>query len=70
MHVVPANANLRRAVLGVDPDDVIELRRFLVNIQAPSGESWNSSVSRTDTGDQSCEIMYVTELAAGATVYR
>ena len=70
VHVVPANQNLRRALLAVEEGDRVQLRGFLVDLLGPGGDLWNSSLSRSDKGNRSCEILYITELADDETVYR
>lgn len=70
VHVIPASENLRRALLNVRENDVIQLRGLLVNIVGPEGQSWRSSLSRTDTGGRSCEVLYATELVRRERVYR
>jgi len=69
-HIVPANNNLKRALLAVDEGDVIQLRGYLVNITGPNGERWKSSLSRNDTAGGSCELLYATELINDQKVYR
>jgi hypothetical protein len=70
VHVVPANDNLRRALLEVDEGDVVQLTGWLIDLEGPDRERWGTSLSRTDRGNHSCELMYVTELADPETVYR
>ena len=70
VHVIPATRNLRRALLALDEGEIVRLSGFLVDAAGPEGDRWRSSLSRTDTGDQSCEVFYVEELAAGGRVYR
>jgi hypothetical protein len=70
VHVVPGTKNLRRALLKLDPGDEVRLSGHLVNLVGPAGAIWNTSLSRTDTGGGSCELLHVTELATGGRVYR
>jgi len=70
VHVVPANDNLRRALLAVDADDLVQLSGWLVDLEGPERDRWRTSLSRTDRGNRSCELLYVTELADQETVYR
>jgi hypothetical protein len=70
VHVVPATTNVRRVLLGLDVDDVVQLDGYLIDVLEPSGERWASSLSRLDKGDRSCELMYVTRVVSGGTVYR
>jgi hypothetical protein len=69
VHVVPASLNLKRALLALDANDIVQLKGFLVNIQGPGGENWRSSLTREDTGSGSCELLYTTELIANETAY-
>jgi len=70
VHVVPATENVRRALLAIQDDDVIQLSGFLVNIKGSEGQRWQSSLKRTDTGGGSCEVLYATELIRRQRVYR
>jgi hypothetical protein len=70
VHIIPGSPNLRRALLALDADDIVQLSGYLTDVTGPDGERWGSSLSRTDTGDHSCELLYVTELVAGERAYR
>ncbi|HEX7319553.1 MAG TPA: hypothetical protein VF399_04255 [bacterium] len=64
-HIVPATENLARAVKSLKRGDVVELGGYLVNINGNKDGTpywWCSSVRRDDTGDNSCEVIYVTRL--------
>ncbi len=65
-HLVPADDTIRDAVKKIDAGDYVRIKGYLVNISAskPDGTNfwWNSSESRTDTGDGSCEVIYVTSI--------
>jgi hypothetical protein len=60
-HIIPADVLVRRAVLDFKEGDVVELEGYLVRVEGPGGFRWVSSLSRTDAGDGSCELMYVKE---------
>jgi len=71
-HIVPANPNLARAARSLSPGDVAELAGELVRIEGRRGGEavvWRSSLSREDTGDGSCELLYLRRLRAGGKVY-
>jgi hypothetical protein len=70
VHIVPATQNLRRALLALSEGDQVLLRGFLVNLTGPDGEPWNSSLSRSDTGGGSCELLHATELTTAGKTYR
>ena len=68
-HVIPATANLKRALLALDRGDVARLQGLLVDVSAP-GFRWPTSLKRTDHGDQGCEILYVESLERDGRIYR
>jgi hypothetical protein len=60
-HLIPADALVRRAILGVKTGDLVDLEGYLVRVEGPHGFTWVSSLTRADTGDGSCELMFVKE---------
>lgn len=72
-HIIPANDNVRKAVLSAKKNEKIVLEGFLVNVSGDyknGNVSWRSSNTRTDTGNGSCEIMYVTSVKLDTNIYR
>ena len=61
MHLIPATAEIRDALQSIHEGDIIELRGYLVEVTAPDGWHWRSSLTRTDTGPGACELMWVAE---------
>lgn len=59
MHMIPANDGVARALRGVREGDRIRLQGWLVNIEAADGWRWRSSLTRDDTGNGACELVYV-----------
>jgi hypothetical protein len=70
VHVIPATPNVRRALLGIGRDDAVRLAGLLVDAQAADGFRWGTSLSRTDSGMGSCELLWVEEAQVGQRVYR
>ena len=71
-HIIPANENIRRAIKGVKKKNKVVLEGFLVNLKGTYKEqsiSWNTSLSRTDTGNGSCELFYVSKVRIETKVY-
>ena len=71
-HIIPANENIRRAVKTIKRKDRIVLKGFLVNLRGGSqgrAVAWNTSLSRTDTGSGSCELLYVSHVRIDTKVY-
>lgn len=63
MHMIPATQEVKDKLLQVQRGDVVSIRGYLVDVQAPvGGWRWVSSVSREDRGDGSCEVIYVTDV--------
>lgn len=59
MHLIPASGAVWRALWWASRDDVIHLTGYLVEATYPHWSPWRSSLSRTDTGNGSCELMWV-----------
>lgn len=59
MHLIPANDTVARQLRRLRPGHVAHLSGLLVNLARPDGWTWTSSLSRTDSGDGACEIVYV-----------
>jgi hypothetical protein len=70
VHVIPATPNVRRALLGIGREDVVRLSGLLVDAEAPDGFRWATSLSRSDDGAGSCELLFVEEVQVDSRVYR
>jgi hypothetical protein len=70
MHMIPADANVRRALLAAGTGDWVRLRGSLVDVAGPGGFTWTSSTSRVDTGPGACEVVWVEEAQVGDWIYR
>ena len=62
MHMIPARKSIERKLKKVRIGDIITITGFLVDVDHDSGWWWRTSMSRTDTGDGACEIVYVESL--------
>lgn len=63
MHLIAANENIARALASAKVGQIMTLSGYLVRATRESdGWSWTSSLSRTDTGAGSCELVYVESL--------
>jgi hypothetical protein len=63
MHLIPANASVERRLLAARPGQLVMLRGQLVRADGQDGWHWISSLTRTDTGDGSCEVVWVESAA-------
>lgn len=59
MHLIPATAGVRTQMEATRAGSVVRMQGLLVNAAGPNGYTWNSSLSRTDTGAGACELFYV-----------
>lgn len=61
MHIIPANSSVERAIKRVQKGDIVSFRGKLVRAESADGWQWTSSLTRTDTGNGACELIYVEE---------
>ena len=62
MHLIPADAGVRRAMERLRRGELVHIEGFLVDASRPDGWRWRSSLTRDDTGDGACELVYVEAL--------
>lgn len=62
-HLIPKDETVLKQLKKIDKNDLITLQGYLVNVRFGADQpEWTSSLTRTDTGNRSCEILYVTEV--------
>jgi hypothetical protein len=64
MHVIPASKDVESRLKKLRPGQVVTARGYLVDVRGPGEFAWNTSLSRTDTGDGACELFWVEALDA------
>src|SRR5690606_9037265 len=62
MHMIPATPDLEAKLRKVRQGQVVSVKGKLVEVKAPDGWHWKSSLTRDDTGDGACEVVYVEDL--------
>jgi hypothetical protein len=62
MHMIPADAAVAYELKRVRTGDVVSLDGMLVEADKANGWRWRSSLTRDDTGDGACEVVYVQSL--------
>jgi hypothetical protein len=62
MHLIPASAALEARLRKLRPGQIVTIGGYLVDVRGPGGFVWNTSLTRTDTGDGACEIVWVEAL--------
>ena len=64
MHVIPANKDVESRLKKLRPGQIVTASGYLVDVRGPGGFAWNTSLSRTDTGDGACELFWIEALDA------
>ena len=64
MHMIPADENVERALAAVRPGQMVRLQGWLVEARRRDGWTWRSSLTRDDSGDGACEVVYVCAIAS------
>jgi hypothetical protein len=62
MHMIPADSEVEQLLGRVRVGQVVKLSGNLVAIRATDGWQWQSSLSRHDTGNGACELVWVKEV--------
>ncbi len=60
MHLIPSTDQIQDAIDDVVKGDLVSFNGYLVEVKGANSFTWKSSLSRTDTGARSCEVVYVT----------
>jgi hypothetical protein len=63
MHMIPSTAEMKKRLRSVRAGDIIQLAGDLVLVETKKGWRWRSSLSRTDTGNGACELVWVKDLS-------
>lgn len=63
MHMIPADDDIKERLLNVRVGSIVQLKGVLVGVQMGGRWVWVSSLSRTDTGNGACEIVWVKEFS-------
>lgn len=63
MHMIPARPEIEEMLERVRVGEIIALSGYLVSVKANDGWRWRSSLTRQDTGNGSCEIVWVEQLS-------
>lgn len=59
IHIIPASDALARSLASLRPGNIVEMGGLLVEADGRDGWKWRSSLTRDDTGDGACELMWV-----------
>ncbi len=62
MHMIPSDETVLKVMRSVRPGDLISLDGYLVQVTSDGGWRWDTSLTRTDSGNGACEIVWVKRL--------
>ena len=62
MHMVPADDLVKRELLRIQEGHVVRIKGYLIEARAEDGWRWRSSLSRSDSGDHACELVWVKDV--------
>lgn len=62
VHLIAADHDVLKKISQAAKNDYVWLKGYLVNVNFKD-DLWQTSLTRDDTGNGACEIMYVTDLA-------
>ena len=62
MHMVPSTPELADSLRAIHAGDLVDIRGYLIEIKFPDGGIWRSSLTRTDTGNGACELVWVDDV--------
>jgi hypothetical protein len=60
--MIPADDSIASKLKSVKTGQVVKIKGFLVRADAPDGWHWRSSLTREDTGNGACEVVFVKEI--------
>ena len=63
VHLIHKDKDVLNKIKKIRENEYVRLEGYLVNVNFKDG-SWKTSLSRTDTGNGACEVMYVTNVKA------
>ncbi len=59
MHMVPADDSIARVLKDARRGSIVKISGYLIEASAPDGFRWRSSLTRDDTGNGACELIWV-----------
>lgn len=59
MHMIPADDYVARQIKKTRAGSIVKFSGYLIEAKGDDGWRWRSSLSREDSGDKACEIVFV-----------
>ena len=70
VHIIPATENLGLAFSQIKPPNLVVIEGRLVDLAREDGITAHTSLTRTDSGANACEILYVERLVVDGVAYQ
>lgn len=64
IHIIPADDSILELMRNISVNQIVYLEGFLVNVYSNNTTIWETSLTPEDSGETSCEVLYVTGLKA------
>ena len=62
MHMIPADTHIEKILKTIRKGHIVKISGDLIEAKASDGWHWKSSLTRTDTGNGACEVVFVKAL--------
>lgn len=62
MHLIPADAAVARALGNIRKGQTVSVSGYWVEVRGGDGWGWRSSLTREDTGQGACELIFVQDV--------
>jgi hypothetical protein len=62
MHIVPASKDIESKVKNIREGEMVKVTGYLIRADSKDGHRWVSSLTRYDTGNHACEVVFVVKL--------
>ena len=71
IHAVPENKKIKRVLNSINKYDKVHLKGYLIQIESISNKNYRrrSSLTRDDTGDGACEVMWINHVKINHKIY-
>lgn len=67
MHIIPGNSEVERQLDDIEKGQIVYIKGYLIQANAQDGWHWQSSLSREDTGNGACELVWAEKLQTRST---
>jgi len=62
MHMIPASRTVEKQLKKVRQGNIVRFEGYLVEVRGENGWFWRSSLTRDDTGNGACELIWIEKL--------